>query len=243
MHLHRAAIAVLALASAGSSFAVSLGTNTARYTGSFGVVNVRYSHSFGGGGTRNDPTVRFNGDRTDLPAGPGVNTIVPDLFHSYCVEVGENISLNAVHTHTEVFPLLGSRTDGGGFTGPVVFDAVRTRNLQRLWGSFFASVTSNTTSAAFQLAQWEIAFDNDLTLVDQPGARMWVNPGHASAASNQAEAWLTAIRTNAATAETPMLLLRRAGLQDQVTPVPEPATLAALGIGLAAVLRRRKRRA
>lgn len=241
MFSNRTAIAAIALAVSSSSFAVSLGSNEAYYTGSFNQ-NVKYSHDYAGGATRNDPTVRFNGDRIDLPAGPGVNTVIPDLFNAFCVEVGETIQLNQNTKHTEVFVLLGSQTNGGGFTGPRTFDAVRTRNLQRLWGNFFASVSNTTTSAAFQLAQWELTFDDDVSLVNQPGAKMWVNAGDASAASAQAQLWLDAIRTDAVTAEQPLLLLRRDGKQDLVTPVPEPATLAAMGIGIATLLRRRSRR-
>lgn len=241
MTTHRISITILAAAVASSSFAVSLGSNSAYYTGSYGIENVKYSHNYAGGGTRNDPTVRFNGDRNDLPAGPGVNTVISDLFNAYCVEVGETISLNSVTAHTEVFNLLGATTQAGGFTGPRTFTPARTLALEKLWGSYFGSVNSNTTSAAFQLAQWEITFDDDLTLAYSPTAMMWVNAGDASAASAQAQTWLDAIRNGSATTRQGLLLLRREGKQDLVTPVPEPASMAALGLGAIALIRRRKR--
>jgi len=177
----------------------------------------------------------FQGTRTG-----GTDTLVPNSFTAYCVEINEPAN-NSI-THNDVFPLLGSTTNGGGISGPVFFDAVRTRNMQLLWGGFQSLVNDNLTMRAFQLAAWEITFDDDLTLVQGGGSRFWVDPGQNQAGiTNVAEGWLQSIAANPNGPQTSLLLLTSAGVQDMVTPVPEPATLAALGLGGLALLRRRRK--
>ncbi len=181
------------------------------------------------------------GDRLDLPAGPGVDTNVPDLFNTACVEIGENINVPSNSTHPNVYPLLGATTTLGGYSGPVYFDAARTKATEKLWGAFFGSVVNKTTAAIFQLCQWEIAFDTDLTLNDPTQLTpFFVKPGQFQAGiTDVAEGWLATIRndTNDQLPRTSMLLLSGPGIQDLVTPLPEPASLALL---LAGLLIRRK---
>lgn len=171
--------------------------------------------------------VRTGGTTTLLP-GP------PYAFNTYCVELGQTIN-GGGQTHPNVTPLLGSVTNTGGITGPVLFDATRTDQLERLWGSFFPWIgNSQLNSSAFQLAQWEITFDNDLSLtsgVFQSG----------DAVAGLAQALLNDVATGAANINQKLLLLSGPDIQDQVTPVPEPGTMLALGLGATAFLRRRKR--
>lgn len=183
----------------------------------------------------------IKGTRQDLPPVAGVNADIPLVFDTYCVEIGENISSGPVYTH-EVFPLLNSVTVGGGISGPVTFDAVRAAHMELLWGSYKPLVVDGTTSAAFQLAQWEIAFDDDLTLVQDNAYKLYADTA-SDPIAQQAESWLGAIKSGAATQKQSLYLLRNDGYQDLVTPVPEPATLGALGIGIAALLRRKAKRA
>lgn len=177
----------------------------------------------------------FQGTRTG-----GTDTLVPNTFQAYCVEINE--PGNTSMTHNDVFPLLGSTTNGGGISGPVFFDAVRTRNLQLLWGGFHALVSDNLTMRAFQLATWEITFDDDLTLVQGGGSKFWVDPGqNQPGITNVAEGWLQSIAANPNGPQTSLLLLTSPGVQDLVTPVPEPTALASLGLGVIALLRRRRK--
>lgn len=233
----RSAAAIGCIACAVSS-AHALGSISANYSivGGIGNPNFTYAgnpYSPGGG-------VAY-GVRTG-----GTDTTVPANFLAVCVEVGEPLNVPANNTHPDVFPLLGSSTNGGGISGPVLFTAARTKALQKLWGSYFGAASGGGAPAyAFQLASWEIAFDNALDLTTLPGpGNMFVSGGQFQAGiTDVAETWLTAIRNdvNDAMPQTPLLLLTGQGVQDLVTPVPEPATLAAVALGLGAVLRRRRK--
>ena len=92
--------------------------------------------------------------------------------------------------------------------------------------------------ALFGLAQCEISFDMTLA----PGDNLWVDGGQFRAViTDAAEAMLTGIRTGSATTQQQLLILTGVGVQDLVTPVPEPASLLILGLGGVAALVRRRR--
>ncbi|MEK6644725.1 MAG: hypothetical protein AABZ08_12550 [Planctomycetota bacterium] len=190
----------------------------------------------------NTSTIAFLGTRQDQPAGPGVDIFVPPSFMAYCVELGEPLNVPATHTHPNVFPLLGSTTQAGGLSGPVFFDATRTTNMERLWTNFSYLVQlAPSLSPAFQLAVWEVAFDDDMTLQPQLGGRFWVDVGQMQPGTTDiAEQWLSDIRNGAATAQSSLFLLSRNGSQDLIT-TPEPSVVSMLGLSVVVLFRRRLR--
>lgn len=230
---------LLLVAGIGAVVSAHAGTISSIYSKEFDK-RVQFESTFGSG--HNDVnTVRWLGDRTG-----GTDTNIADLYKAYCVEIGEFISTGVETTHN-VHPLLGSTTQSGGITGPVSFNATRTKNLETLWGTFHGSVMDDKTSAAFQLAVWETAFDDDLTLTDKTGKMYGVDRNAGAAGiqldtvSTLAQSWLTAVKTGAATKTQALYLLKSDGAQDLITPVPEPATMLALGAGLAAIARKRRK--
>lgn len=227
--------AVLPLAVAAQAFDIG-----ADY--SFGLgQSVHYETNIGGWtGAHDTNTAVIQGDRSAGAAG-GTTTLLPFAsyqYDTYCIEIGQNIG-GGYNTHSIVAPLLGMTTDNGGSSGPILFDATRTANLQTLWGSFKSSVVDADTSAAFQLAQWEITFDSDVTLDQNANSRFWSN--ESTTYRSTAENWLTAIRTGSATTQQSLLILSDPDKQDLVTPVPEPATMLALAAGAAIFGARRRK--
>lgn len=230
--------AFVGLALMATAVVAQAGTLQADWNYELGITNVRFTGNMPGlTGATTQGTTRFRAVRTG-----GTDTILPSEFRSYCAEIGEPLA-EGNRTHANVSGLLGSTTTSGGISGPVFFDATRTTNLSKLWGTYFNSIGNDASmSAAFQLAQWEIAFDDDLTLVEGTGSRMWVASGQEIAGiSDLAESWLTSVRDGSATAMSDLVLISGDGIQDQIAAVPEPGTIAAVGLGTLALLRRRKR--
>ncbi len=165
--------------------------------------------------------------RDDLPAGPGVDDKVPFFFRASCVEIGEPLQLSNNNVHTTVTHLLNATTTAGGISGPVTFDAQRNERAEKLWGTFLAGVGNQHQAAAFQLALWEISFDDDMTLAG-PGTPFYVDAAQFQPGiTDLAESWLSQILADDATdllPETRLVLLSAPFVQDVVTPVPEPAT-------------------
>ena len=250
-HILALCAALAALTTGGSSQGGSI---TANY-GALGGTNFEHVSMIYSGNAYSFPTAKAFGTRTDdAPAGPGVDTLVGHNFAAYCVEIDQNLYINAANFHASVVPLLGAMTQlsGAPGSGPVFFDATRTVMMERLWGGFESAVVDQHTAVAFQLAVWEVAFDVDQTLVG--GASMLhvpaVDLGNALSAASIAEGWLAQVRNLNVALETPSLLLMTdPSVQDLITLAPAPnipepssvvlAAIGALGLGLFAQRRRR----
>lgn len=193
-------------------------------------------------GNHSSTTAVIHGNRSAGAAG-GTTTLLPYApfeFDAYCAELGQTIG-GGYSKHQSVVPLLGAATTPGVSTGQVLFDANRTKNLELLWANFKSQATDLNHSAAFQLAQWELVYDDDATLEHNNSSKFWSDSSHTY--RNIAEGWLSQIKNGTLTSRQSLVLLSDGNNQDQITTlVPEPVTLVGLSIGVIALLRRRNKK-
>jgi len=241
-----ALVALVAVMLTAGTSSARAGTLTAYFNGTYTSVNI--NTSFLPAGTTSDGTAQnWTGVRQDTPGVGGADATIPMNFPVVCVDLSQSIYLGATTSFFNVAPMLNSTTMVASGYPSVTFDATRTKNMEKLWGAFYSQADTANGAAAFQLAAWDIAFDNTLDLTYQAGDQLWVDPSNTQAGvTSLAESWLTQIKNDTSNALhlTPLSLLQDPSTQDLITPspVPEPASLSVLALGGLGLMIRRKRR-
>lgn len=197
------------------------------------VITARFTSSYGKTMNINSPvlngdvnTVLFNWTRQDSP-GPGIDSTIASTFNSYCIDLAQNVSGNTNYTFTVKTPI------EHGFTSN------QEVMLRRLFADRLPLVNSANTSAAFQIAVWEIVHDDDFNLAS--GSFRVTGTG---TPVTTAAAWLQEIAAPSYFTENwlpELAVLHSSTAQDQITIVPAPATGALAGLVLMGLASRRRR--
>ena len=162
---------------------------------------------------------------------------------AYCTEV-EGWRLGSWYT-MNIRPVSETPVSSGpADTGYGPMGAAKAEALRELWGRFYALANDNVSCAAFQLAVWEITYE-DLYVPTPPGWDVTVGKfkaldggGNTTLAINQANTWLGQITGTGPKAVLYGLSL--GGVQDVIV-TPEPATMAFLSLGGIGLLLSRRR--
>ena len=207
--------------------------------------NVDLSHSLVG-------TARFSAGLykidVDLDDGEGVKR-----YDAFCIDIVQTVSASFKPYNLSIVE--AAPLDGGTVYSPM--GAAKANAIRELWGEHFAQIAGDgTKAAAFQLALWEIIYENapnELANAWNAGTGRLAAVGDTEAAIiNQANAWLGTIGDSSQTLNTTLMALTNytseTRYQDYLIDhegggyIPEPVTVASvlLGIcGLGSYVRRR----
>lgn len=89
---------------------------------------------------------------------------IGDSFTTFCIEINQPVRVGRVHTY-EVVELADAPFPGVGAGNGKGMGDEKAYDIQRLWANYYDDIgNDNVKAAAFQIAIWEILYDQDLSL-------------------------------------------------------------------------------
>lgn len=178
------------------------------------------------GGLSSTVHVNYNGNNHDFSAGPqsGHLGASPD-FRMFCVDLDHTVSPGSDYpVNPQYIPTLGN----AGMT-----------LAAKLYNSFAGGIADATDGAGLQLAIWEAVVDNGV--VDFSNGNFKDN-GTSAGILAKANFYLANVGSNDAAYFLDAVHVDNQN-QSMIGPVPEPASMSVLALGVAGLLRRRNKKA
>ncbi|MBS1709845.1 MAG: PEP-CTERM sorting domain-containing protein [Armatimonadetes bacterium] len=178
------------------------------------------------GGLYNTVHVNYNGNNRDFTAGPqsGHLGAGPD-FRMFCVDLDHTVSPGSD------YPVNPTQINGFGNAGLSL--------AAKLYNSFAGGISTSDEGAGLQLAIWEAVVDN--AVVDFANGNFKDN-GTSGAIMMKANFFLANVGTNDHAYWLDAVHVENRN-QSMIGPVPEPASMSVLALGVAGLLRRRNKKA
>jgi hypothetical protein len=183
-------------------------------------------------------TINWNGADSGTTAGVFAGTFEGAAIIWWCVDL-------AKHVGYPPFSYTGY-TEAPFQSPPLAFNAARQLDLNRLFANDFSfALVDAQHSAAFQIAIWDVLFDNDANLSTFGGAGQFGLSAGNTTTIAIAQGWVSTLGSDSPT--FPLVQLTSREHQDFVTPdtlklVPEPSPVPLLAAGLAAMAFAMRRR-
>jgi len=226
-------IALSSVVVAGLASAASAAYVNATFTGVTPGVNVNISD------TANSISMGtqaggFNFTRT---GGTATDPYLTGSYVTFCIDLVKHVTASNNYAWNQTSLDMAPTPTGGGVNYPM--GATKADLLGRLWGAHRSGLSTNVEFGAFQLAVWEIVFENSLVL-DVLNGNFTVSGGDADSASARtlANTWLSTVGSKPAYGGVYALTGGQDGPQDQL--VPNPGSLALCGLGGLVLARRRR---
>lgn len=169
-------------------------------------------------------TVKLNSNSSTVQMGALTFSTGSGSIVTYCADLTAGLNTNSN-------PYTVGMVDMSANTGIALAAKIIATN--------FTSATTADQQAGLQLAIWDAIYDNGASFTSGSGAFQTVS-GINSATLNFASQYFTAGKNAANTNNVELFKATGAGGQDQLHVVPEPASMAALGLGIVGIIRRRR---